>query len=418
MPDTSSDAPQNAARWAYLRSQVPAMERTTYLNAGFIGPMSNQVAKAFRDHFDLEVAWGPTTRIVSEDRMANTKRLKQAGARMLGCDVDELAITGNTTEGVNIAVNGVEMRPGDRVVTTNIEHGGGLMPAYRMREHGAELAFARIDAEDGPGAIVERFDEALGDRARLVILSEISFSTTQVLPVREIVQMAHSRGATVVVDGAQTAGHIPLDMHAMDVDAYAVPSHKWLCGPSGMGLLYVKRDRIPDLEPVKVGGRYAASYDYEGKFEPRRDAVTKFEVSTMSAPAAAGMAAAMEQYLESGPLAHWDYVRWLNHEAERRLAAIPGVEVTGARHEATRSGLFLFRLKGTDPAHLAYYLQAEGGIVCRSVKQMDSVRLSLNAYNNTADLDRVAEYVERAATKGIPEAVMAAARAVAGPVEA
>ena len=138
----------------------------------------------------------------------------------------------------------------------------------------------------------------------------------------------------------------------------------------------------------------------------------------MSSPATAGMAAAIEQYLESGPQAHWDYVRWLNRETERRFAAIPGVELTGARHEGTRSGLFLFRLKGTDPAHLAYYLQAEGGIVCRSVKQMDSVRLSLNAYNNAADLDRTAEYVERAATKGIPEAVLEAARAVAGPVEA
>ena len=74
MPNASSDAPDNQ-RFAYLRSQVPAMERTTYLNSGFIGPMSNQVAKAFRDHLDLEVAWGPTTRIVSEDRMANTKRL-------------------------------------------------------------------------------------------------------------------------------------------------------------------------------------------------------------------------------------------------------------------------------------------------------------------------------------------------------
>lgn len=322
MPD-ANEIP-NAARWAYLRSQVPAMERTTYLNAGFIGPMSNFVAKAFRDRFDLEVSLGPTTRAVSEDRMAITTRLKEAGAKMLGCDVDELAITGNTTEGVNIGVNGVEMRPGDRVVTTNIEHGGGLMPAYRLREHGAELAFARIEAEDGPGAIVERFDEAMGDHARLVILSEISFSTTQLLPVREIVEMAHARGATVVVDGAQTAGHLPLDMHAMDVDAYAVPSHKWLCGPGGMGLLYVKRDRIPDIEPVKVSGRYAASYDYEGKFEPKRDSVLKFEVSTMSSPAAAGMAAAMEQYLESGPQAHWDYVRWLNLEAERRMASIPG----------------------------------------------------------------------------------------------
>jgi L-cysteine/cystine lyase len=104
------------------------------------------------------------------------------------------------------------------------------------------------------------------------------------LPLRQIVEMAHARGATVVVDGAQTAGHVPIDVRATGVDAYAIPSHKWLCGPDGIGMLYVRRDRIADIDPVKVSMRAAASYDFDGHFEPQRNQVTKFEVSTMSTP--------------------------------------------------------------------------------------------------------------------------------------
>src|SRR5690606_472490 len=115
--------------------------------------------------------------------------------------VDEIAITGNTTEGVNIAVNGTALQPGDGVVTTTVEHPGGLIPAYWSRERrGAALSLVAIDPGDGHGAIVERFDQAINDRTRLVVLSEISYSTGQLLPLRQITELAHARGASVVVD--------------------------------------------------------------------------------------------------------------------------------------------------------------------------------------------------------------------------
>ncbi|MEX2032226.1 MAG: aminotransferase class V-fold PLP-dependent enzyme, partial [Dehalococcoidia bacterium] len=219
-----------------------------------------------------------------------------------------------------------------------------------------------------------------------------------------LIERAHDVGAVMVVDGAQTAGHIPIDVHASGVDAYAVPSHKWLCGPDGLGLLYVRKDRIADLDPVKVGGRAAASYDFEGAFEPKRDDILKFEVSTMSTPTAAGMVASIEQYLGHGPQAVWDRVRALTEYAERRFEGIPRVEVTSPRSQETRTGLFLFKAGDLDPTALAPWLWSEGEIVCRSVKQAGSVRLSLHVYNNEADIDRTAEYVERALVEGIPDA--------------
>ena len=406
----------HAARWAWMREATPVTRRYAYLNAGWSGPLSIGVAEAMRRRIDLELEHGPTTKAVTDDRAQLTARLREATARMMGADVDEIAITGNTTEGVNIAVNGVALRPGDRVVTTSVEHGGGLVPAYwTRRKFGTEVEIVPIEADNGPGEVIERFDQALGDSTKLVILSEISYSTGQVLPLAEITRLAHARGATVVVDGAQTGGHIPIDAHALGVDAYAIPSHKWLCGPDGLGMLYVRRDRIADLDPVKVSGRAAASYDFAGGFEAERNKVTKFEVSTNSTPVIAGTLVAVEQYLESGPEAVWDRARELTRHAERRIGAITGVQVTGGRTDATRSGLFLFAIPGVDPAHLAGYLQGEGNIVCRSVRQMGSVRLSLHVYNTEAEIDRTADLVARAATAGgVPEQY----QVTSGPVEA
>ncbi len=391
-------------RWDWIRAQIPVMQRSTYLNCGFSGPLSVPVDEAMRRRMDLELAEGPVSRPVQDDKMATMTRLRELGARLLGADDGEVCVTGNTTEGVNIAVNGVALRPGDRVVTTSVEHGGGMIPAYWARDkRGADLAIVRLEPDDGPGAIVEKFDQALGDGAALVILSEIAYSTGQVLPTRQITELAHARGATVVVDGAQTAGQVPIDVHESGVDAYAVPSHKWLCGPDGLGLLYVRQDRIADLDPVKVSGRAAESFDFEGNFVPKRDDILKYEVSTMSTPAAAGMVVAIEQYLEHGPHAVWDRVRDLTAYAERTFGAIPGVEVTSPRSAEMRSGLFLFKAGDLDPTLLAPWMWDAGRVVCRSVAQAGSVRLSLHVYNNESDIDLAADLVRRALAEGIPE---------------
>lgn len=397
-------------RWAQMRASMPVMRRYAYMNCGWSGPLSDAVVDAMRRRIELETWEGPVARTAMDDKAATTARLRELTARMMNADVDEIALTGNTTEGVNIAVNGVGLKPGDRVVTTTAEHAGGLIPAYWARERrGAEVSLVAVDPDDGHGAILERFDQALDDRARMVILSEITYSTGQLLPLRQITEMAHARGATVIVDGAQTAGHVPIDVRGLGIDAYAVPSHKWLCGPDGIGMLYVRRDRIADLDPVKVSMRAASLYDFEGNFAPERDKVTKFEVSTMSTPTMAGTVAALDAYLETGVQETWDRVRALCRYAEGRFDRIPGVEVASPRAEESRTGLFLFRAGNLDPVILTAYLYGDGDIVVRSVRERAAVRLSLHVYNNEADIDRTAELVERALTEGIPRSYVEAA---------
>ena len=393
-------------RWRWLREQTPVTKQYAYMNSGFSGPISRPVVQAMEERLQLELDHGPTTRHVLEGQRALSQRFREVTAEMIGADADEIAIMGNTTEGLNVAVNGMRFEPGDEVVTTSVEHSSGLVPAYYLRErHGMRVEIAPLAADDSPGEALEKVSAAIGPRTKLVLLSEISYSTGQLLPLAGIVQAAHRAGARVVVDGAQTAGHVPIDVRASGVDCYALPSHKWLCGPDGLGALYVRRDVIPEIEPLKVAGRAAASYDFEGNFEPERDNVTKYELTTVSGALLAGTVAATELYLASGPQAVWERVCELTRYAEDRFQRIDGVTVTSPRSEGARSGLFLFAVANVEPRLLAAYLQQGAKVVCRAVAQYDSVRLSLHCFNTEAEIDGAAETVERAVRDGIPDDV-------------
>ena len=401
-----------AERWAWMREQTPVMQQLTYLNSGWSGPLSYPVVEAMQRRITLELERGPTTREVTDDRAALIAAMRERTAEMLGADATEITVTGNTTEGLNLVTNGLAIERGDRIITTSVEHSSGMVPAYYLRERrGAEVAIVPIAAGDSVGAILESFAATIGDRARLVILSEISYSTGQLLPLKEIVELAHRAGAVVVVDGAQTAGQIPIDVRASNVDFYAVPSHKWLCGPDGLGALYVREDLIATLEPPKVAGRAAVSWDFEGGFEPQRELITKYELTTVSGALIAGTVAALDQYLKSGPQAVFDRARELTRHAEQRFEGIDRVTVTSPRSDEARTGLFCFHTEGLPASALSMYLQQEAGVVCRAVKDYDTVRLSLHVFNDEADIERTAIAVEQAVSDGIPQEIVEAAAA-------
>lgn len=397
----------NATRWAWLRAHTPALNGRVYLNAGFQGPLSEPVAAAMHEWLDREVREGPTSRPVVDARRAMVARYRELIAQAFGADPDEIAITDNTTHGMNLVTAGLPVEAGDGVVTSSVEHASGLVEVYELRERrGADLHIVPVAASDSPGATVEAFARALDARSRLVLISGVSYSTGQRLPVAEIAALAHEQNprAVVLIDGAQTAGHEPLDFHASGVDAHAFPMHKWLCGPGGLGALYIRRDRIADIEPTEVSWHSAAQFDFNGTFEPERNSIEKFELTTVSGVLIAGGIAAVEQYLESGPQAVWDRVRDLNVAAERRIGGIPGVTVTSPTSEATRSGLFAFSVEGIEPSVVAAQLWLAGNVVCRAVAETNCVRLTLHVYNNESDLDVVAGVIEDALKHGPSEA--------------
>lgn len=396
----------NAERWNWYREHTPATRNVTYLNCGWSGPMTTQVADAMRHFLEREMTLGPTTQAVFDERVARRESYRALMAAAVGAEPEEITIAQNTTEGINIVLNGLAFAPGSNVVTTSVEHPSGIVPAYYLRERrGMDLRVVRLSGADTFATTLEKFDAAIDERTAVVLISEVSFATGQLLPLAGIVEIAHRRGARVLVDGAQTAGHIPVDVRASNVDYYAFTAHKWLLGPDGVGALFVRRDLVAGLEPAKVAGRAAAEWDFEGNFAPQREAITKFELTTVSGVVVAGAHVAAEQYLESGPATVFERARELNRAAEARFARIPGVELASPRIDETRTGLFAFRVEGEEARRVSTYLQAYHRVVCRSVASENAVRLSLHVYNTTDDIEAAARGVEQAVAEGIPAEV-------------
>jgi L-cysteine/cystine lyase len=324
-------------------------------------------------------------------------------ARVLGAEPSEVAITSSTGVGVSTALAGLNLRSGDRILTTSVEHGSGVVPLYHagaMSEVGVE--FVPIGPDDPHGAIVERFISLIDERTCAVMLSEISFATGQLLPVKAITEAAHRVGAVVVIDGAQTAGHVPIDVHDLGIDAYAVPAQKWLCGPRGIGALYVSPEALPRIAPSIVDVSLAEEWDLAGTFTPKGDVPGKYELAAVPPVLVAGAIQATEAYLESGAEAVFDRVRELNRAAEARFATIEGVTIESPRNEESRTGLFCFATEGIDAADLAPWLQREHDVVCRAVRERNVTRLSLHVFNTDADIERAAVGVEAALRDGIP----------------
>ena len=231
---------------AAIRAELPLLDAQVYLNTGGTGPFPVPVARAIcaAARAQLGIArMGPEGVEVTEQVLS---RLRDATGAVVAAGGEDMAITANTTTGLDIAIWGIDWRAGDHIITTELEHPGLSVPiAVAARRHGLQVTrLTRAQAElDLEAAVAERLTE----RTRLVALSHVSWCTGTVLDVQGAVRSARMGDAMVVVDGAQSVGAIPVDAPALGVDAYAFPAQKWLLGPEGIGALWIppaSRERI------------------------------------------------------------------------------------------------------------------------------------------------------------------------------
>jgi L-cysteine/cystine lyase len=217
-----------------LRAQFPVLERIEYLNAGTTGPVPRQGYEAALASLRLQLDEGRSGKAFFEGCVERIDRLRGRVARLIGADVAEVALTGSTTDGVNVALGALELGPGDEVLTSDEEHPGVLAPLGRLRE--------RV----GVNVRVAPFGElaaAVGPQTRAVACSHVSWMTGAVVDAAALA----ASPATVLLDGAQGLGAVPVDVRALGCDFYAASGQKWLCGPNGLGYLYARAEIIEDL---------------------------------------------------------------------------------------------------------------------------------------------------------------------------
>jgi selenocysteine lyase/cysteine desulfurase len=352
---------------AALRAQFPVFERLAYLNTGSVGPLARAAADAAAQDMALQLEQGRGGRAHFEHAAALADRLRARVAGLLGCDPWEVALTGATTDGVNAVLGGLDLRPGDEVVTSDEEHPGLLAPLARARERdGIELRVVPF----------ESLAEAVGARTRLVACSHVSWLDGRVVDVEALA----AAPAPVLLDGAQGLGAVPVDVRALGCEYYAAAGQKWLCGPIGSGYLYVRENAIDGLRPAAPG--YQTLTDTQRPLDLELAAgAARFDTGFAPSQRSAWSLAALEVLESAGLAAIQQRALALAAQLARQLAA-------GGLTVAPGGPSTLVSWEAFDPRAEAERLLA-AGLLVRDLPGTPYVRASVGGWTSDEELERL-----------------------------
>jgi L-cysteine/cystine lyase len=350
------------------RAQFPVLDRIAYLNAGSMGPLAQATVEAMIARQQADLGRGRGGRLYIDEMLALRQRVRSGLAGTIGVPAETVALTASTTEGCNIVLAGLRLRPEDEVVTTDTEHFGLIGPLHAS---GARIRVARIRNLPVEQAL-ETILAQVGPETRLLALSHVSWQTGNLLPVE---QLREETGLPVLVDGAQSAGAIPVD--ASRYDFYTVSGQKWLCGPDSTGALYV---RDPEQLEVALPTYFSQDkYDETGEYTPKAGAA-RFDGGWIPTASLAGLDAALRT------IPHWA----AHHAAEMtarcwtRLAErFPVVTAPG---QATLVSFIPERDAAEEAARLL-----EQGIVVRDMPGTGWLRVSCGWWTSDGDLERLVD---------------------------
>lgn len=354
-----------------VRDMLPGVSDTVYLNTGTCGPLPLVAFEAMQAELRRDL----TRARIDADHfpriIEGRNELRRIIAAAVGADPGEIAITASTTDGMQVAIQGFRWQPGDELLLTNLEHPGGLVPSFvAKRRYGIRLRVVDLGLGGGdPAGIVAAFERAITPRTRMIVLSHVSYTTGALLPLAEIVALAHAHDILVVADAAQSYGALHLDLHAIGVDVYACSGQKWMCGPDGTGALYVRADRVGEFEQTFfAGGTIRESLDYFGGSIAPAFGAARFDTAGRSIVLMEGQKAATRWITEDLGLA-WTSARIA--EAARlavaELKRIPGVTVVTP--EEALAGLIAFTVEGISGPDLTRRLADEHNVTIRFVQQ-------------------------------------------------
>jgi L-cysteine/cystine lyase len=378
-------------RLAAVREALPSLGAGIYLNAGSVGPIPAESAAAMADFADWELKTGRAHVDAWDEALQRMAEARASVAAVLTTDPASIALTHSTTDGMNAIVAAIDLRPGDRVVTTCLEQAGALGPLYALRARGVDIDLVDIGHGGDDARTLASVEAALTPRTRLVVVSHVAWGTGAVLPVAALADLAHAQGSLIAVDGAQSAGAILVDFDAIGADAYAISAQKWLLGPEGMGAIAVRPELTARLTPAFAGSLSFETVDSVGTAVFQPDA-RRFEWGTFHRPSVVGMARSIS-WLSMYVGLDWVYARGaaLARRSAERLAAIPGVTVLTPVHQMAT--LVTFRIEGW-PAKVALAeLGARAFAIARTVDSLDAVRISVGFFNSDDELDRFTQAV-------------------------
>jgi selenocysteine lyase/cysteine desulfurase len=381
--------------WRRVRSEFRLDPGHVHLNTGSTGAcpeiVTNAVAEAMAEYEGnpQDGTFGVGIRRANE--------VRARAAEFIGADVSEVSITRNTTEGMNQVATGIDLAPGDEVLTTNHEHGGGLLCWHWLQQRrGVQVNYLDMpDPVQSAEQFLRLFEQHLTPRTRVVSLMHVDTITGMTYPLAEVAKITRPRGILLICDGAHAPGMLDVDVRALGVDTYASSSHKWMLAPKGSGLLYIRREVQDRVVPVNLFKGY--SY-YTGA------------VGTRNMAQAIGHGTAMDFHNAIGRPVVEARCRELSDRLRRHLRQIDRLRLLTPDDPALSSGLVTFAVDGLSAGTIESTLMKEHSIRIKVAQgtyayafdpalkakahSYNANRYSTHIFNTEAEVDRVASLVE------------------------
>jgi selenocysteine lyase/cysteine desulfurase len=386
-------APDDEAYWGEIQRAFDCDRTMVNLNNGGVSPTPTHVLDQmirdlrFSNELPVEHMWR-----VLEPRIESVRRDL---ASEFGCDTEEMAITRNASEALETLIFGLDLRRGDEVIVSNQNY-PRMLTAWDQRVRRDGIVLQPISFTVPPRSaqyVVDRFAEAITPRTRVIEVTHITNLTGQILPVREIVNLARAKNIAVFVDGAHAFAHFPFTRDELGCDYYGTSLHKWLLAPVGTGFLSVRRDRIPGIWPLM-----AAPKDMDGN-------IRKFEeIGTHPAANHNAISVAVAFHRAIGAERKAARLRWLRDRwAKQLLAGSDRVRVLTPLEGRDAAAIGLVSIAGLDPARLQPWLLDKHRIVTTLIihPEFSGLRITPNVYTTPDEVDLFASRVLQAVRMGI-----------------
>lgn len=357
------------------RKEIPALRTQAQFNAGTFGPTPQRVATAMQEHMEGVLHWGRNGKARLHQLHEHIHQARRSVAASFDIPLETVALTHCTTDGINTVLRGLRWEPGDEVVTTTAEHPGLTSPLESLCLERGVLAHAVAPSYGALSA-------ALSPKTKLLAISHVLWTTGETLPIQELVREARKIGARVLIDGAQSAGAIPVKIVELGADFYTISGQKWLCGPSGTGALYIHPDALSSLSTPWPS---FLSKNRSGAITKEWPTAQRLDVSTLSTTSLTGMAAALSfhrEHVERGAL---PYAHALANTLRQRLREMPAIRVIETTSPST---LVSFTKDGAKAEEVSAALE-QGNVFVRPIPGLGYIRASVGFWNDTTDIDRL-----------------------------
>ncbi len=378
--------------WREIQQAFTVDRSLINLNNGGVSPSPRVVQDAMRRYLEFSNS-APTITMwqVLEPEIEGVRRRLAAA---FGCDPEEMAITRNASESLEICIFGLDLKPGDEVLTTTQDY-PRMLTSWRQRERrdGIKLKFISFPVPPpSMDDLYDRFERAITPKTKVILVCHITNLTGQIFPIKRICQMGRERGIEVIVDGAHAFAHFPFKHADLDCDYYGTSLHKWLLAPHGTGFLYVRKSKIGKLWPLMAADK------------KQDNDIRKFEeIGTHPAANHNAISEALTFHEGIGSERKAARLRFLKDRWARRLEAIKGVRILTPYDPQQSCGLANFSVEGVDHGKLGAHLWERYRIICTPIahEEFKGIRITPNVYTTLSDIDTFCDAVEKAIRSGL-----------------